>query len=93
MYATSQGKILVGTLNQGAKLFDMQTNTFKDILTYNINKTEIFVRNFVQTSADEYWIATESGIFIYNMNYGAVINLQKKSMTLTPFQTMLCIVL
>lgn len=78
VYATSQGKILVGTSNQGAKLFDTQTNTYQDILTYNTNKTEIFVRNFVQTSADEYWIATESGIFIYNMNNGDVTNLQKK---------------
>ena len=78
VYATTQGKILIGTSNQGAKLFDIQTNTYKDILTYNVNKTEIFVRNFVQTAADECWIATESGIFIYNLNTGHVINLQKK---------------
>lgn len=78
VYATTQGKILVGTSNQGAKLFDTQTNTYQDILTYNANKTEIFVRNFVQTSADECWIATESGIFIYNTNNGHVTNLQKK---------------
>ncbi len=78
LYATKQGQILVGTSNQGAKLFNIQTNTYKDILTYNTNKTEIFVRNFVQTADDECWIATESGIFIYNLNTGHVINLQKK---------------
>jgi ligand-binding sensor domain-containing protein/signal transduction histidine kinase len=78
VYATTQGKILVGTSNQGAKLFDIKTNTYQDILTYNANKTEIFVRNFVQTADDECWIATESGIFIYNLNNGHVINLQKK---------------
>lgn len=78
IYATTQGNILIGTSNQGAKLFHVQTNTYKDILTYNANKTEIFVRNFVQTSSDEFWIATESGIFIYNSNNGNIINLQKK---------------
>lgn len=78
VYAVSGGKILVGTSNQGAKMFDIQTNTYQDILTYNTNKTEIFVRNFVQTSADECWIGTESGIYIYNLLTGNVVNLQKK---------------
>ncbi|MEP7106485.1 MAG: two-component regulator propeller domain-containing protein [Ferruginibacter sp.] len=78
VYATTQGKILIGTSNQGAKLFDIKTNTYQDILTYNPNKTKIFVRNFVQTSDNECWIATESGIFIYDINNGNVINLQKK---------------
>ena len=78
IYATSQGNILIGTSNQGAKLFDLATNEYKDILTHNANKTEIFVRNFVQTADNEFWIATESGIFIYNAAGGDVINLQKK---------------
>jgi ligand-binding sensor domain-containing protein/signal transduction histidine kinase len=78
VYATTGGKLLVGTSNQGAKLFDIYTNTYKDILTYNTNKTEIFVRNFIQPSDDEYWIATETGVFIYNNKTGYVINLQKK---------------
>jgi ligand-binding sensor domain-containing protein len=78
VYPTSQGQLLVGTSNQGVKLFDIKTEIYKDILTYNTNKTEIFVRNFVQTSEEECWIATESGIFIYNLKDGLVINLQKK---------------
>ncbi len=78
VYAISGGKILVGTSNQGAKLFDIQTNTYKDILTYNTNKIEIFVRNFVQTSPEECWIGTESGIYIYTLVSGHVTNLQKK---------------
>ncbi len=78
VYYTTQGRLLIGTSNQGAKLFDLKTGSYKDILTYNENKTEIFVRNFVQTSDDECWIATESGIFIYNLGTGHVINLQKK---------------
>ncbi|MCW3091798.1 MAG: hybrid sensor histidine kinase/response regulator [Ferruginibacter sp.] len=78
VYATTQGKIMIGTSNQGAKVFDINTNTYQDILSYNPNKTQIFVRNFVQNSQNEFWIATESGIFIYNIESGHVINLQKK---------------
>ena len=50
IYGASNGTILIGTSNQGAKAFDIHTATYKDILTYNPDKTEIFVRNFVQTS-------------------------------------------
>lgn len=78
LYGTSNGTILIGTSIHGAKLFSVETGLYKDILTYNPDKTAVFVRNFVQTSADEYWIGTESGIFIYNMKTGSVQNLRKK---------------
>jgi ligand-binding sensor domain-containing protein/signal transduction histidine kinase len=78
IYTASNGTILIGTSNQGAKAFYIPTATYKDILTYNADKTEIFVRNFVQTSTNEFWIATESGIFIYNIKTGKFTNLQKK---------------
>ncbi len=78
LYATTQGKILAGTSNQGVKLFDPATNMYSDVLTYNTNKTEIFVRNFIQVSPEECWIGTETGIFIYNVFTGHVTNLQKK---------------
>lgn len=78
LYGTQDGNILVGTSNQGVKLFDTKTLDYKDILTYNADKTDIFARNFVQTSPDECWIATESGIFIYNLRTGKYINLRKE---------------
>lgn len=78
LYATTNGKILIGTSIHGAKLFDITDSTYKDILTYNPDKTEIFARSFVQASEDECWIGTESGIFIYNMKTTALTNLRKK---------------
>ncbi|CAN5656406.1 hybrid sensor histidine kinase/response regulator transcription factor [soil metagenome] len=78
LYTTSDGTILAGTSNQGVKLFNPKSSTYIDILTYNTNKTEIFVRNFIQVNDAECWIGTETGIFIYNLNNGHVTNLQKK---------------
>lgn len=77
VYATNNGKILIGTSNQGAKSFDITTSAYKDILTYNPDKTEIFVRNFAETAKDEIWIATETGVFIYNTSNNNVVNLKK----------------
>lgn len=78
LYGTSDGNILVGTSNQGVKFFNSHTLAYKDILTYNADKTEIFARNFVQINNEECWIATESGIFIYNLLTGKYINLRKE---------------
>jgi ligand-binding sensor domain-containing protein/signal transduction histidine kinase len=64
------GKLLVGTSNQGVKLFDTNNNTYRDLLTYNTDKTEIFARDFIRQEGDEYWIATESGIYTVNLKTG-----------------------
>lgn len=70
--------IYVGTSIQGLKEFDLATLTYKDILTYNPDRTAVFVRDIEQYSADEFWIATESGIFILNTKTYGYTNLKKK---------------
>lgn len=77
IYSTSQHSILAGTSNNGVKLFDTETKGYKNLLTYNPDKTEIYARDFIQSSPDEYWIATEAGIYIYNIKKGTFINLKK----------------
>jgi Signal transduction histidine kinase len=71
------GAILVGTSKQGAKLFDSRTKTYKDLITHTEHEPEIFVRDFIRQSDNEIWIATESGIFIYNSGNGQYVNLKK----------------
>jgi ligand-binding sensor domain-containing protein/nitrogen-specific signal transduction histidine kinase len=76
IFNTNKGSLLVGTLNQGIKLFDLQTKEYEDILIYNHDKTEIFAKDFIQYSEDEFWAATEYGLFIYNIAYGKVTSLR-----------------
>ncbi len=59
--------LLIGTTNQGAKVFNCVTKTYEDLPIYNEDHTNLYVRNFLQVSKDEYWIATEAGIYIYNI--------------------------
>lgn len=59
------GRLLVGTTNQGVKLFNTQTFNAADLLTNSENGTDIFARDFLRVSNDELWIATESGVYIY----------------------------
>lgn len=78
IYCTTNGKIFIGTSTQGFKIFDLKSLTYQDVLTYNKNKTEIFVRDFLKYSDTQYWIATESGIFIYDTQKGSFTNLNKQ---------------
>lgn len=78
LYDTGNGNLLIGTTNHGMKIFDIQTSSYKDIHLYSADKREVFVRDFIRHSEDEYWVASESGIFIYNIKNGKFINLKKE---------------
>lgn len=76
LFDTKKGSLLIGTLNQGIKLFDIATGDYKDILIYNHDKTEIFAKDFLQSSKNEFWAATEYGIFIYDIDLGKFTSLR-----------------
>jgi ligand-binding sensor domain-containing protein len=79
IHAGNDNSIFIGTSSQGLKVFDGATFTYQDILTYNPDKTSIYVRDILQNTKNEYWFATESGIFIYNTVTKTFTNLKKKS--------------
>ena len=70
--------VYAGTVNQGLKVFDIQTENYKDLLVYNDAKNIIHVRDIKQFAKDELWLATESGIFIINPATNQVTNIKKK---------------
>ena len=78
LYSTDQGVLLVGTSKQGMKVFDTHTHTYQDLLTYDEYGTDIFVRDILERTPNEYWLATESGIFIYHYRDGQWVNLRKE---------------
>ncbi|WP_160711780.1 ligand-binding sensor domain-containing protein [Chitinophaga solisilvae] len=76
--AAGRDSIWVCTNAQGLKLFDLRTRTYKDMLTDAADHTEIYARDVIRRSSGEYWLASESGIYIYYPESGSVINLKKK---------------
>ncbi|WP_164849842.1 ligand-binding sensor domain-containing protein [Mucilaginibacter limnophilus] len=78
VHSDRAGRILVGTSNQGVKIFNTNKNTYIDLITHKEDGTDIFARDFIRRSADELWIATESGIYIYNEKTRQFTNLQKQ---------------
>ncbi len=78
IYPAGNNQIFVGTSSQGLKLFNVSSGSYEDVLTDNSDKTSVFVRDIAKYSDDEYWIGTESGIFILNMSTRKIVNLKKK---------------
>jgi signal transduction histidine kinase/ligand-binding sensor domain-containing protein len=78
IFATGKGFLLVGTASQGIKLFNLVDDTYKDLIIYNGDKTDLYVRSFAQYNDDEYWVATEAGIYIYHWSTGTFTHLTKQ---------------
>lgn len=74
---TDDQKLLLGTTDQGIKLFDLRTNVLKNLITFNKDKTHIYVRA-IQDLNNEFWIGTESGVYIYHHRKGTISHLQKQ---------------
>ena len=70
--------LLIGTAEQGLKIYNLKTHKIKSLLQRNIDNTEIFVRDIVAGDSTHYWIATESGIFIYNIKTNEYQHLIKR---------------
>ena len=78
VFDTGTGILLIGTSNQGLKSFDTRSCSYKDVITLNTDRTELIVREMIAATGDEYWIATQSGIYILNLSSGAYRHLVKE---------------
>ncbi|WP_295128201.1 two-component regulator propeller domain-containing protein [uncultured Chitinophaga sp.] len=71
-------RIMVCTSCEGVKEFDVATRTYKDLLTYNTDHTNVYAHDILQTGENEFWVASESGVHILNSATSQSINLHKK---------------
>jgi signal transduction histidine kinase/ligand-binding sensor domain-containing protein/DNA-binding response OmpR family regulator len=71
-------KLFIGSLTHGAKLFDIRTSSYKDLMSKEIEQGEICVTDFVQIAPGEVWIASESGLYIYNLGKDSYTLINKR---------------
>lgn len=72
--ALNDTALLIGTDNHGAYIFDLITLTLNQL--FSTTNTQVFVRDFLKRNND-IWIATESGVMIYNLFSGITKNLKR----------------
>ena len=75
---TKTGELLIGTSKAGVFLYDGKQKNITSILGQKQLKQFLYVRDIIQPNDHEYWFATESGLFIYQIATQTFLNLRKE---------------
>ena len=76
LFSLNQHTLLIGTQNHGVLSYNLANGTQKRLL--NQEEAPIYVRNFALKGAHELWIASENGVYVYNLETGQYDHLQKQ---------------
>lgn len=79
IYPIRNNELLIGCFNQGLKSCNTKTGTVKSLTLDADHNKDIFVRDIAADSEDQYWIATESGIYIYDLATHTSTHLRKRA--------------
>nr|WP_315158833.1 two-component regulator propeller domain-containing protein [uncultured Flavobacterium sp.] len=77
IYSLDDNSILIGTRDHGIYKYDIVSE--KTLPFINGVEKPIFVRQFKKSNKNELWVASESGVFIYNLKNKTLKNLRKSS--------------
>jgi len=75
MATSGNDTLLIGTKNHGAYMYNLKRHSLLPVLPEKENP--IFVRDFLMKGNNELWIATESGLYIYNCKERTYQNFKK----------------
>lgn len=78
IFENKDGDLLIGTSKAGVFIYQSQTSKLTSILGQSQLKQFLYVRDILQPNDDEYWFATESGLFIYQISTKTFVNLKKE---------------
>ncbi len=76
---TKQGQLLIGTSKAGVFSYEKSTGTLTSILGQKQLKQFLYVRDILQPNDHEYWFATESGLFVYQIATKSFLHLRKEN--------------
>lgn len=72
-------ELLVGGFQQGLKFYSAKTGLIRSLPLSNDEHTAIYVRDILAGGDNKYWIATESGIYIYDIARDTTEHLKRRT--------------
>lgn len=76
----NKNEALVGCFKQGLKYYNRKTGIVRALsLDIHAANNIIYVRDITAGNDGQYWVSTESGIYIYSLATNSATNLQKRS--------------
>ncbi len=79
IFPLDDGAVLVGYFGSGLKRYDLDKRTTATIVHSVKGDNAIFVRDICKGNNGDYWVATESGVYIYNPNIKKCWHLGKRA--------------
>jgi len=79
IYPIHHDQLLIGCFKQGLKSYDIKTGIVRSLPLDPHENKDIFVRDIAADNSGQYWIATESGIYIYDLVLNKSTNLKKRA--------------
>lgn len=79
IFFVNDHELLVGCFKQGLKSYNIRTGAIKSLPLLHSGATDMYVRDITAGDDQEYWVATESGIYIYNLATNTSRNLRKRN--------------
>ncbi|MET3877323.1 two-component regulator propeller domain-containing protein [Chitinophaga sp. OAE865] len=79
IYPIDNNRLLIGCFKQGLKSYHTKTGIVRSLSLDDDKDKDIFVRDIAAGNDGQYWIATESGIYIYNLAGNRSISLKKRA--------------
>jgi Signal transduction histidine kinase len=77
LYCTPSGQLLIGTLKQ-LTCYDPANGSYHSLLGKPVQQKPVYVRDILHFSGSEYWIASESGIHLVNIQTGRSVNIRQQ---------------
>jgi signal transduction histidine kinase/ligand-binding sensor domain-containing protein len=74
----NQDEVLIGCFKQGLKKYNAKTGEIKTLPLHTDGNTDVYVRDITAGGNQDYWVATESGIYIYNLDNNTSLHLKKR---------------
>lgn len=78
IYPISDTELLIGCFRQGLKYYNTQSGKIRS-LALRTDNSDIYVRDIAVDDDGKYWIATESGIYVYDLQHHTSRNLIKQA--------------
>ena len=77
LYPLEDDRMFVGCFTQGLKIYDTKTGSTRSIPLSGGKANNTYVRDITAAGNQEFWISTESGIYIYNLASNTSQNIRK----------------
>ncbi|MCH5719692.1 ligand-binding sensor domain-containing protein [Niabella hibiscisoli] len=79
IYAMNDQELMIGCFKQGLKTYNIKTGKVNALPLTQDKHASIYVRDIIRGSGQQYWVATESGIYIYDKVSNKLEHLRKRA--------------